>query len=400
MKKFLFLFLLFTIVSFSQQGEQMDKVQNIIQQVKEKYAPDKRTAIFNVEANNENGNLVISGETNLIDAKNALNLSLKKEGINSQDKILMLPAEDLGDKVYGVIDLSTANIRGNRANQAELVTQALLGTPIKIYKLENDWYLIQTPDKYLGWTEGNSFRKMNKQEFEKWQNAAKVIFIKKYGTAFSEPNANSTPVSDLVMGNILIKLNAEGEFIKVKFPDQRVAYVPNASVEDFTKWLNNVDLTQRNVLSTAIQFMGTPYLWGGTSDKGFDCSGFTKTVFFMNGVILPRDASQQALTGEPVDTKDGFGNLQPGDLLFFGKKATPDSKEKVTHVGMYIGNSEFINSSGMVKINSLKKGTENFSDYRLQTFLKAKRIIGVKNLKGVTQINNSIYTSGIPDYNE
>jgi cell wall-associated NlpC family hydrolase len=110
----------------------------------------------------------------------------------------------------------------------------------------------------------------------------------------------------------------------------------------------------------------------------------------MNGLVIPRDASQQVHTGELVDTDDGFDNLIPGDLLFFGREATKKKKEKVTHVAIYIGDSEYIHASGMVRVNSLDESRENFSEYRLKSFIRAKRII--------TSVNkNDIYT--IKDHN-
>lgn len=91
-------------------------------------------------------------------------------------------------------------------------------------------------------------------------------------------------------------------------------------------------------------------------------------------------------TGEIVDTENGFENLQPGDLLFFGSKGTDSTKERITHVAIYTGNKEFIHSSGMVKINSLDKSAPNYSAYRHRTFIKAKRILNNDILKGVTKL--------------
>ena len=142
-------------------------------------------------------------------------------------------------------------------------------------------------------------------------------------------------------------------------------------------------------------------MWGGTSMKAVDCSGFTKTVYFLNGVILARDASQQCYTGDDVDIKEytdnnnysveALGNLKKGDLIFFGTKATPEKKERITHVGIYIDNGKFIHSATRVKENSLIPSDSDYYDGS-KRMIRAQRIIGTQDKgKGVESIDKSNY---------
>ncbi|MEJ2617501.1 MAG: C40 family peptidase, partial [Ignavibacteriaceae bacterium] len=126
-----------------------------------------------------------------------------------------------------------------------------------------------------------------------------------------------------------------------------------------------------------------------------DCSGFTKTVFFLNGIVLPRDASQQVNIGEPINTKDKLESLEPGDLLFFGRKASDTTNQKITHVAIYIGDGDFINASGKVRIDSFSKDKPNYSAYRDDSFVCAKRVLNSIGSRGVVTISkNKFYSLG------
>jgi cell wall-associated NlpC family hydrolase len=177
-----------------------------------------------------------------------------------------------------------------------------------------------------------------------------------------------------------------GAFVKVILPDGREGYVEKKSVRDFEAWKKNAKPSADVILATASGLMGVPYLWGGSSVKGVDCSGFVQNAFFQNGIILSRDASLQALHGELIDIEQGYKNLIPGDLLFFG--SIRNSKPRVTHVAIYKGDSEFIHSATRVNVNSLDSTRNNYSQYRRNSFLLARRIIGNEGSDGITFVRD------------
>jgi cell wall-associated NlpC family hydrolase len=137
--------------------------------------------------------------------------------------------------------------------------------------------------------------------------------------------------------------------------------------------------TREGVVQTALQFHGIPYLWGGTSSKNIDCSGLVANAYFLNGTQLPRDGDLQSLCGREVSTRYTADGLEPGDLLFFGRKATEDQEEDITHVALYIGNGEFIHSAGWrerVSINSLDPARDNYIERYPEIYIRTVRIIG------------------------
>lgn len=351
-----------------------EPIQVKLAEIRAEYAPDKRVALFDVTAIKNTDEYILKGETNLPEAVKALKTRLATDSIAFVDSIQVLPADYLGKKTKAIINISVANLRSNPSHSSEMATQATLGTIVKVYKQEDNWYYVQTPDKYLAWVDAGGIALADEQKAENWDGDSKIIYTQTYGHAYSGPDENTNIVSDLTDGNMLTILKYADKNFIVRFPDGRNAYVRNNEAELYESWLNNLNPTKETLVSTGKALIGVPYLWGGTSTKGVDCSGFTKTIYFLNGMVIPRDASQQVHTGIPIDSTGNFEKLQNGDLLFFGTKATDSTREKVVHVGMWIGNNEFIHSSGRVRVSSVDKASKNYDEYNLNRYLRTKRI--------------------------
>lgn len=299
-----------------------------------------------------------------------------------------LSDKSVGEKTLGVVNVSVADTRTRNSYSGEMATQLLLGSPVKT--LEHDgWWQIESAEGYISWIPSNSFVPMTKEEFNNWTTAAKIIFTDFYGFCYETADDKQQTVSDLVYGNILKLDGEEGRFYRVLYPDGRKGYVLKDQAKTVEAWSAGHKLNEATILESAFRMKGIPYTWGGTSVKGLDCSGFTKSVFFEFGIILLRDASQQAKTGTPVDITNGYDNLCPGDLLFFGKAATEDKPERVRHVAFYIGNKEFIHASGFIKINSLDPAQPNYDELNTKELLSATRIIGSIGTEGIQHISDT-----------
>lgn len=402
MKKISLILLIYSMVNFNVQADQgltdsadSDLITQLTEEVKAKYAPDKRTALFELKKDESNeGGFII--ETTVPEAKNEFEQLLRAKGKQTTVKFNVLPDATVGDKKKGIVRLSVVDIRYTPANQAEMVTQALMGTPVDLLKKQGDYYLIRTPEGYIAWLKGASLTAMDASTYQSWNQADKLMFTADFGHAYTAADKQSLRVSDLVMGNLLRLTGKSDDFYQVAYPDGRQAYIASDQAIPYREWLAGTALTAENVLHTAKSMIGVPYLWGGTSVKGVDCSGFTKTSYYMSGLVIPRDASQQVnsgldidiLTENEVDRSKILNNLQPADLLFFAERKGKVENPRVTHVAIYLGNGEFIHASGLVRINSLFPDAANFDRHQASTIVSAKRYLGQSGTQGLDPLVN------------
>lgn len=356
-----------------------------IQLVQKQLVPDKRVAILNVSLKDTlHQPIVIKGETNLPEGKKQVVQLLTTKGIQFVDSIRILPEASLGNKIWGIAKLSVANMRTVPAHAGEMASQVLMGTPVKILAEKEDWLQVQTPDMYIGWMNRGAIVLKTEAEMTTWKQGKRYIFNRINGVALASPGKNAQPVSDLVLCDLFELISEAKGYLQVRLPDGRTAFVKKNECISFQDWTTRpVDVS--SVLSVARQMMGVPYFWGGTSSKAADCSGLTKTSYYSQGVVLSRDASQQARYGSHPDFTD-YRNLQPGDLIFFG-----NCPQRVTHVAICLGNGTFIHASGssaMVRLNSLNPADSLFDANLLKSLVGSSRIVNSLNTEGIVPVKN------------
>lgn len=378
-QKTILLLLLVLFASCSNNSILVNGLEAVNQSIKTQYAPDKRVAIYDINFETKNSKIVAYGITDSKEGYQKLLDSLKSLDVDFINNIRVLPDEIVGKKMYAIAKNSVINIRSAPKHSAELGTQGLLGMSLKILDKEGDFYRIQTPDNYISWVDKGGITRMNKTEFENWNSAKKVIFTKNFGYVYAEKGKNSKIISDISLGGLLQYISENDSYYNVKYPDNRTGFIKKNEAVIYNSWLKNLASAKENIETIAKSMDGFPYLWGGTSAKGMDCSGFTKMVYLMNGFVIPRDASQQINAGKKVDLKLDFSDLQKGDLLFFGKKATSEKKQRVTHVGIWLGNGkqEFIHASGNVHISSMDTTQPNYDEFNKNRYLGSKRYLGI-----------------------
>lgn len=383
----------------SQAEKTVSELNTLLGELKLEYAPDDRIEWWEIAAAEVEGVIVLKGEVASKEAYKAVVQRVDARFSEVKNELLLLPEGDDGQLVNGLVNNSVIHLRREPSSTKELVTQALLGAPVRILKTEGGKSLIQIPDGYIGWVNRAEVHAVDREELAAYREAEKVVYTAQYGLSYSEPDMGSMPVTDLVIGNILSKVTEESGYTQVKYPDGRLGWVKSSELvpagEIFFK-----TILKENLVQTALKYHGIPYLWGGTSSKNIDCSGLVSNVYFLNGIQLPRDADMQALIGRELTTDFVPEGLEPGDLLFFGRKASEGKEERVTHVAMYIGDGEYIHSAGYrerVGINSMVSTTDNFIESYPDIFVRAVRIIG-EEYDGFRPISeNAFYKEIISD---
>ena len=352
-----------------------------LKDLKQRIAPDKRTAVWDVDATKQGGKWVLSGTVGTQAQKKAILAAMLKNGYSGYtDKITVLEDSIPAARKWALVKLSIATLRTEPKHSAEIATQGIMGAPVKVLEKNDDWYRVQMADDYIAYVPESSLAFKTEAQMKTWRKAKRYIVTAYDSRLVTEPKSDET-VSDLVMGNILEYKTVQGNWLKLATPDGRTGWVNTEDVAELSQW-SQQSFSAERIEKTARRMMGSSYLWGGTSTKVTDCSGLSKVAYLSNGIILQRDASQQALTGKIMKKGTDWRQYETGDLLFFGNEKTG----RVTHVGIYLRDGKYIHCSGQVKINSL---IPTASDYPyLYSPITASRIKGMVGTKGIVALKN------------
>lgn len=249
---------------------------------------------------------------------------------------------------WAVVTLSSSFMRQSPDYESPLENQMLMGALVQTTgETDRYWVKVQAED-YIGWVTDKGIYTLTDAEKDAYLKAPKWICTAEYSRVREKPSPAASPLCDFTMGNLVRQTGVtDGDWTQVLLPDGRKGWVPSAHIADFRKWAESRRHCACSITRLACSLVGTPYMWGGNSIKHFDCSGLVKFCYYMHGIILPRNASQQIKCGTPV----ADGEWKKGDLLFFGS-AKPF---RVTHVAMYLGEGRIVHSSLLVRVNTLEE---------------------------------------------
>jgi len=233
---------------------------------------------------------------------------------------------------FGICELSVIPLRSEPSDKSEMINQLLFGDLLIAQEKFKNWVEVRSVyDNYVGWIDLKQFRTLSESEFKNISSSKQCTALELVHLLVNKTKNIMIPI---VFGSSLPGLNS-GKFI--------------INNEEFTyegdMFSNSQNITSSHLIENALMFLNAPYLWGGRTPFGIDCSGFTQIVFKTCGIKLLRDASQQATQGELVNF---LSEAKAGDLIFFD-----DEEENIIHVGIMISENKIIHSSGSVRIDTI-----------------------------------------------
>ena len=299
---------------------------------------------------------------------------------------------------WAIVNVSDAFMRDEPRYGSECVSQTRMGTLVQVLERKGYWVRVKTPEPYEGWINelalaptrelspeeqkaekryGAVLEPMTQKEAQKYLKADKYIVLR--GTSVEKDllfYGADNVVTNVQMGNILrAKPSKDANVANVILPDGKEGFVGGNCVRDFREWAEEEAAEPdgkkaEDIVALARSFLGCPYLWAGMSPGHFDCSGLTGFCYFMNGILLPRDASQQVKCGVEVP----FEQMQAGDLVFFGSRS---SIREIGHVGIIVdvdlnhGMFRFIHASSSNGVE-IQRSTQ---PYFMMRYIGAGRIL-------------------------
>jgi hypothetical protein len=339
---------------------------------KEKLSLDARFTVFDVTESEKNKNVFVQVVCSEKHLDGAIRKYFKLFFDNSPAiklKLNFLPDKALLYK-YGIANSGVCPLYSKASNKSEQTNQIIIGETFDLLEVsDNDeWFRVRLhKDGYIGWVNKNPVKLIGEKELVRFYKSEKVEIIKKFADIYSFPDKKSFVLRGIFLGVELPVTGRKKNWVEVMLPDGSNGWLNEKTCRILEEDLEN----HRDLLKYAEMLFGVPYIWGGRSSFGIDCSSFTQLVYKMCGYQLPRDSNLQIKVG--VEIGKDFSNFKIGDLLFFGNK-----EGRVTHVGMFTGEGmDFIHSSGFVRINSLDKKSRLFDERLSKMFFGARRIINL-----------------------
>ena len=337
---------------------------------------DLRATVFNVKATQSDNAISLSGEVltekeSQVACAEISFIARNDKRIDSTNlKILITNATPCA-----IIMRAVADIRRAPSSLAERLTQARLGEIVCVLEDKGEWARVQLEsDGYVGWTQSVTLYRADEKSLRDYVASCNVLVQGELVRAYDDA-ARTNVVGKLPFAVALPMVEQCGGVASVRFPDGRICWVANSAHDELLPMAQRPHNDSAGIaytLSLIRKFVGVPYLWGGRTPFGYDCSGLAQTFYGFIGIAIPRDADQQFVAGKMVE-----GQPSPGDLLFFGDPTDLSERyERITHVAISLGGDEFIHANGAargISYNSFNPAAPNYRTYLKEHFVGARR---------------------------
>lgn len=350
------------MTSRSDTGVALD---DAIEQVRREFVPDFRSGVFDVVAQQVGATVVLRGQSTHPAAVTALVAHLRDQGLTPVDHVLRLPDASLGVARHALVRSAVAPVYAEPRLPAPQISQLVMGMRVELLAHVEEWYRIRGEDGYIGWAYQGYLQGGDDDWAFAWERGSNGESVVSLGAELLD--ADGRIIARLPWGARLTRHSGA-----YHLPDGRSGQVANGDVVDVDRLSDWFPHRGESIARTARRWYGAPYLWGGVTLNGVDCSGFTQAVMWMHGIALPRDSDLQERAGTGVALDLDLGELRPGDLLFF---AEPEAR--VSHVAISLGGPLIIHSAlgnGGVHINDLS-GSEPLEHRLAAMFVSARRLL-------------------------
>lgn len=307
------------------------------------------------------GRVVLKGYVEFEENRAALEKLFTHLGFHPIDnQVEVLPSKELGEKRFGFIRTTHSFSYDQPTGRQEVLTDCLLGMPVFLLAEGSDGYLLcHAGEGYVGYVKAKDIERADSEQFARYQSAAQAYLCRDHriGDGLVAPTGARLKVVERGVDTVIVALPG-GTQVTLPADSYRLTDGgPDARIE--------------RIIAAAEALLGTPYVWGGTTSQGIDCSGLVQTAFATEGINLARDSNQQILAGRLVATRWYREGLRRGDTLYFlGQYG------KVRHTGIYLGEGRYIEAvRPVVRYSSFDPESSDYSKRGDAMFCFAKRII-------------------------
>jgi gamma-D-glutamyl-L-lysine dipeptidyl-peptidase len=344
----------------------IDRIYELAEQVRLEFAPDARVAVFEVEAVQEGGNVIVFGASSIPAAVEALHskLATLEPGVAVRDEILRLPAAMGGRPPHALVRVAVAPMLAAPIISGSYLSTTILGHRVLVLREYGRWQQCRSADGYVGWMHRGYLCRLTEADARAWDVGTRVPLHVSLGGEVLDGR-----------GDLMLRL-PWGARIGMRdgaalLPDGRQGPLRGDAVP-FEELAVRFPPSGDRIVTTALTWTGTPYLWGGTTPWGADCSGIVQAVYRVHGIELPRDSDQQAREGTAIEPDADFGNIQAGDLHFFAER-----ENRISHVAISMGGSKIVHSAlgnGGVGVNDLT-GENGYERSLRELLVSTRRVI-------------------------